>query len=195
MSQVMTKAESAITQSFIEDVSSRLTENKMVRRTLPAMGRLHIDRKLPFLCIYRRPLKRNDNGTDQLIKGEASYLIASAAPKHKAGISSLIRSILDVCSPGPGAFLIIEIWSKESPDYIIDPEEGRMAPSFRIMVPSSRLPVETIEAMEKALKQIIVSKKRSKVSTVYTNKPWPEQLPPLLTSSEIRKNNCYHGGH
>ncbi len=45
--------------------------------------------------------------------------------------------------------------------------------------------------MEKALKQIIVSKKRSKVSTVYTNKPWPEQLPSILTSSEIQKNNCY----
>ncbi len=163
----------------------------MVRRTLPGHGRLHIDRKLPFLCIYRRPLRRNDNGTDQLIKGEASYLITSAAPKYKAGISDLIRSILDVCSPGPGAFLIIEIWTRESPEYIIDPEEGRMAPSFRIKVPASRLPVETIESIEKALKQISVSKKRSKVSTDYTSKPWPEKLPALLTSAEIQKNNCY----
>lgn len=194
MSQVITKAEGTLTQSFIEEISSRLSENKMIRRTLPAHGRLHIDRKLPFICIYRRPLRRNDNGTDQLIKGEASYLIASAAPKYKSGISTLIRSILEVCSPGPGAFLMIEIWSKESPDYIVDPEEGRMAPSFRIMVPSSRLPVETIESIEKALKQIIVSKKRSKVSTVYTSKPWPEQLPPLLTASEIHKNNCYQVG-
>jgi uncharacterized protein (TIGR02421 family) len=166
----------------------------MVRRTLPALGRLHIDRKLPFLCIYRRPLRRNDKGTDQLIKGEASYLIASAAPKYKAGISSLIRSVLEVCSPGPGAFLMIEIWSKDSPDYIVDPEEGRMAPSFRILVPSSRLPVETIEAMEKGLKQISVSKKRSKVSTEYTQKPWPENLPSLLTSSDVHKNNCYQVG-
>ncbi len=101
MSQVRTIAESTITQSFLEDISDRLSENKMVRRTLPAMGRLHIDRKLPFLCIYRRPLKRKDNGTDQLIKGEASYLVASAAPKYKAGISALIRTVLEVCSPGP----------------------------------------------------------------------------------------------
>ncbi len=194
MSPVITKAESAISQGFIDDISHRLSGNNLVRRTLPAMGRLHIDRKLPFLCIYRRPLKRNDNGTDQLIKGEASYLIASAAPKYKTGISSLIKAVLDVCSPGPGAFLIIEIWSKESPDYIVDPEEGRMAPSFRIKVPSSRLPVETIEAIEKALKQISVSKKQSKVSTQYTRRPWPEGLPSLLTADEIQKNNCYMVG-
>ena len=191
MSPVMTKPESVITESFIEDVSLRLADNKLVRRTLPAQGRLHIDRKLPFLCIYRRPVRWNDKGTDQLIKGEASYLITSAAPKYKAGISTLIGSILDVCSSGPGAFLMIEIWSRDSPDYIIDPEEGRMAPSFRIMVPASRVPVETIETLEKALKQISVSKKRSKVSTVFTSKPWPEHLPALLSSSEIKKNNCY----
>lgn len=191
MSQLMTKSQNAITQSFIEDVGSRLEDNKLVRRTLPGQGRLHIDRKLPFLCIYRRPVRRNDNGTDQLVKGEASYLIASAAPKYKNGISALTRSILKVCSPGPGAFLIIEIWAKDSPEYIIDPEEGRMAPSFRIMVPASRLPVETIESIEMALKQIRVSKKRSKVTTVLTNKPWPEQLPPLLTALQIHQNNCY----
>jgi len=73
----MTKAASAITESFLEDISHRLKENKVVRRTLPAFGRLHMDRKLPFICIYRRPLRRNDNGTDQLVKGEASYLVAS----------------------------------------------------------------------------------------------------------------------
>lgn len=191
MSQAITTPEGAFTKSFIEEISSRLADNKMVRRTLPAQGRLHIDRKLPFLVVYRRPLQRNDQGTEQLVKGEASYLIASAAPKYKSGISRLTRSILEVCSPGPGAFLIIEIWSKESPEYIVDPDEGRMAPSFRIKVPASRIPVETIESLEKALKQIYVSKKRSRVSTSYSDKPWPEQLPPLLTSVELQKNNCY----
>ncbi len=191
MSQGMTKPVSVITESFLEDISSRLAENKVVRRTLPAHGRLHMDRKLPFICIYRRPLRRKDNGTDQLVKGEASYLIASAAPRYKAGISALLRSILEVRSPGPGAFLMIELWSRESPEYIIDPEVGRVAPSFRIQVPSSRVPVEAIESIEKALKQITVSRKRSRVSTVYTSKPWPEQLPPLLSSAELRKYNCY----
>ena len=187
----MTKAASAITESFLEDISHRLKENKVVRRTLPAFGRLHMDRKLPFICIYRRPLRRNDNGTDQLVKGEASYLVASAAPKYKAGISALLGSILESCAPGPGAFLLIELWARESPEYIIDPEEGRMAPSFRIKVPASRLPVEAIESIEKALKQITVSKKRSKVATDYTNRPWPEALPALLSSAELREHNCY----
>ena len=191
MSQLSLKQEGVISQSFIDEVRHRLADNKMVRRTLPAQGRLHIDRKLPFLVVYRHPIQGNDHGTDRLVKGEASYLVASASPRYKSGISRLIKAILEVFSQDQGAFLIIEIWSRESPEYIIDPDLGRIAPSFRIKVPPSRIPVETIESIENALNQINVSKKRSRVSTIYTNKPWPEQLPALLTNTEIHKNNCY----
>jgi glutathione synthase len=46
-----------------------------VRRALPGWGRLHIDRQLPFLCVYRR-LPQDDNSKfERLIMGEASYLI------------------------------------------------------------------------------------------------------------------------
>jgi len=187
----MLKAESLINEQFIDDVSSRLSEGKHVRRTLPGHGRLHIDRKLPYLCVYRRPVSVNDHGTDRLIKGEASYLIASCASRHKSGISSLVRAVTETLSEVPGAFLIIEIWSREMPVTIIDPEHGRAAPSFRLLVPPNRIPAETIESLKNALTQITVSKNKGIVETQYTNHPWPEKSAPLLSAREINKYNCF----
>jgi uncharacterized protein (TIGR02421 family) len=185
------KIESVITNEFIEDVCSRLSDNKQVRRTLPDQGRLHIDRKLPFLCVYRRPGQKRDHGTGQLVKGEASYLLAPTAPRHKTGISSLIQAVVQTLSKMPGAFLIIEIWSKASPVPIIDNEHGRTAPSFRIFVPPNRIPVKTIESLRKELMRITVSKKKGITTTVYSHRPWPEKLPPIISKKEINQYNCY----
>ncbi len=191
MTKGMVKIDSVITEEFIKEISNRLAEDMQVRRTLPGHGRLHIDRKLPFLCIYRRPVLRPDPGTDQLIKGEASYLLASSKSKYRLGYSSLTTAVVKTLSKIPGAFLIIEIWSKESPVSIIDPEFGRAAPSFQIFVPHNRIPVETIESLKNALARISVSKKKGVVTTVYTNRPWPEKLPSLLPAKDILKHNCF----
>ena len=111
MNQSIIKLEDRITEDFIEEISLRLKENRRIRRTLPAQGRLNIDRKLPFLCIYRRPHSGQDNGTEQLIKGEAAYLIVSGAPKYKTGVSRLVRAIVKNSYKDPGSFLIVEILS------------------------------------------------------------------------------------
>ncbi len=187
----MITIDSEITEEFINEVSNRLSGNMQVRRTLPDQGRLHIDRKLPYLCIYRRPVSIPDQGTDQLIKGEASYLSASSAPFHKKGISRLVRSVVETLSNAPGAFLIIEIWSSELLVPIIDPEQGRTAPSFRIFVPPNRIPVETVESLKNALARITVSKNSGVTTTVYTMHPWPEEYASLLSAREIIRYNCF----
>lgn len=187
----MISIKSDITEEFIKEVCGRLSENKQVRRTLPGQGRLHIDRKLPFLCIYRRPVNHDDRGTDRLVKGEASYLLASSSPRYKSGIYSLVKELVETLSVAPGAFLIIEIWSREHPVSIIDPEHGRTAPSFRIFVPPQRIPSETIESLKKSLTRISISKKNGTVNTYYNNQPWPEKLSPVLTARDIIKYNCF----
>lgn len=185
------KPESPVNGSFINEIIVQLSEDKQVSRTLPGNGSLHIDRKLPFLCVYRRPLTRSDSGTDQLIRGEASYLVASSASNYKPGVSSLVKSIVKTLSKVPGAFLIIEIWARESPLTILDPEKGRTAPSYRIFVPKNRIPVETLESLKNALTRITVSKNMGEAITVFSNRPWPEDLPSLLSVKDIQQYNCF----
>lgn len=191
MESTRIKPETQISGDFINEITTRLSEGKVVRRTLPYHGRLAIDRKLPFLFVFRRPVSKLDDGTEHLIKAEASYLIAPAAPRFRNGNSLIVNAVVDSLSPEAGAFLMIEIWARAAPISIIDSNNRRTAPEFRIVVPPNRIPVETIESIEKALKRITVSKNRGIVKTVYSNRPWPEKLPALLTNNELQKYNCY----
>ena len=100
-----------ITDELVDDVRARLQSGKRVRRTLPDGGRLHIDRPLPFLCIYRKPLGGGDDGTSQLLEGEASFLIASASKRSAARLSGFVSKLVGALSMQFGAFLIVEIWA------------------------------------------------------------------------------------
>ena len=103
-----------ITPSQIDEVCQRIARNLRVRRTLPGKGRLHIDRQLPFLCIYRQPPDSVDAGTERLVKGEASYLIAPGAARYRQGIANLVRQVVATLSAQFGAFLIVEVWAASS---------------------------------------------------------------------------------
>ena len=75
-----------ISESFVASACQRLKEGKPVRRKVPPWGRLHIDRPLPFLVVYRRPADREDAGTERLAVGEVSYLLASGERSCRSGV-------------------------------------------------------------------------------------------------------------
>jgi len=85
----------SFSKRFITTICKRLREGKRVRRVLPQWGRLHIDRQLPFLCVYRRP-KDEDPGTSDLVMGAASYLMASGEQRLHDGLSKLVVEIATV---------------------------------------------------------------------------------------------------
>jgi uncharacterized protein (TIGR02421 family) len=180
-----------ISDRFIEEVCHRLSENKRVRRTLPLDGRLHIDRTLPFLCVYRRPLKRPDQGTGLLVKGEAAYLVTSASPKLKPGLSALVRGIVKTLSSECKAFLILELWTGLENRGDNDNQILKLKPAFRIIMPKEQFPTKTIESLEKALKHIKIHKQKAVVELVFEKKQWPTHLTPFFSSAEANLLNCF----
>ena len=110
------------------EILHRLASNQRVRRELPFGGRLHIDRPLPFLCLYRRPDGQEDAGTGDLVKGEASFITTTAAKTANADLSRLVTRIAEAMSGQFGALLIVEIWS--APD--------RLTPTLTIWCSSWR---------------------------------------------------------
>ena len=111
------KTKYTIPDSLIIKIQDRLSNGKRVRRVLPLEGRLHIDRTLPFLIVYRRPYNYSDKGTERLVKGEASYLIISDDPRIKSSLKKLLRTIVQTLHKECKAFLIIEIYSNRNHDY------------------------------------------------------------------------------
>ena len=180
-----------ISPKLIKIIKDRLADGKMVRRTLPLEGRLHVDRTLPFLVVYRRPAKDLDNGTDRLVKGEASYLIASGKRKFEPSLTKLMKTIVETLSGECEGFLIVEIWTNNDTQEWETNPPGLTKASFRIITSDQHPPTQTVEAFENALKRIRFNRKPATVDIVYKKSRAPKGFKMLLSSADARKLNCF----
>ncbi len=183
---------SRISEGFIEAVCERLKSNKPVRRSLPTWGRVHIDRQLPFLCIYRRPPEREDPGTDRLVVGEASYLIASGEPPLQEKLSRLLRQIIKTLSGSFGSFLVVEIWAR--PDDQGPAKTPPHKPIFRILEPRTGALSATVESIERGLKRITILNEPAEIEIAPASTISPPGLPPLLDRRRSRELGCHVAG-
>lgn len=168
-----------------------MADNKSVRRSLPLNGRLHIDRPLPFICVYRHPVKAKDEGTEKLVKGEASYLTFSSSSKIQKDISSLLQNIISLIANDHSAYLIIEIWSKRTKVNNSEEDLSINNPGLKLKISKEKFHTETVEALQKGLSSIFIQRQKLNVEVVYSKRQCPENLPSLLSSSFLKKNNCF----
>jgi uncharacterized protein (TIGR02421 family) len=190
------KGGDTISVELIQTIRERLMEGKPVRRTLPFEGRLHIDRALPFLIIYRKPVDRMDEGTDRLVKGEASYLLTSANKKLQPSLRKLVRMIIDVFSEKFKSVLIIEIWSDPEFSNKLENESlfaNYAKPSVSIIT-SARPPAKTVEALENDFKRIKINKRSANVNVITSDKRTPGNLPDFISNKEAQNLNCFTVG-
>lgn len=176
-----------ISDRFIQTVCTRLAENKQVRRTLPLRGRLHIDRQLPFLCVYRRPSGDVDTGTERLVMGQAAYIVASGSSQQRESLSKLIRRIVETLTPEFGAFLLIELWAGQWKGTDVLPQH----PEFRIVTQHDRHPSRVVATLEQALTQVRIRKHISHVDVSPGRKIGPVGQPTLLSVSARDELGCY----
>ena len=176
---------SQVTPKYIHAVCDRLKQDKRVRRTLPIWGRLHIDRQLPFVCIYRRSPGREDEGTERLVLGEASYLLATGERSQHNGLSSLVRQISTTLADIFGSFLLIQIWT--GPKRFGEDAVGStaMKPEFRIFTPQREGLSSTIARFERALKRIVLFKQHADVSVFPFKHSSLPGFRPFLSNKEL----------
>lgn len=184
------KSKNEISSSLIDAACERLAKNLRVRRTLPAKGRLHIDRQLPFLCVYRQPPEHEDAGTERLVQGEASYLVAPGSSSSQKSVANLVRKVVETLSSEFGAFLIVEIWAAPEGGKANDPAVPTVLPTFTIHAPESAKMNRSVEALERRLKRMKVLKQGVEVEVVRDGNFRPPKMPPLLSKKEARDLNC-----
>ncbi len=169
-------------EEFIASVVESLKKNRWVRRKLPGWGRLHIDRRLPFLCVYRRPVDRPDPGTKSLLLGEAAYLLASGEAHRYPLLEALVREIVTVQGEAFGAFLLLEIWAEEIPR-----DESSV---FHLLAPARNAPVALLETLENNLLGVRVDDRSLQVTLDYLERRAPPGMSPLLDADTLRDANC-----
>jgi len=164
----------------IEAILERLRAGRPVDEALPDGGRLHIDRPLPFLCVYRRPADQSQPDTEALLTTQAAWLIVPAS--QDAG--DLICALADYHREAFGAYLVLEIWSGAAP-------QGELPPhAFRIVAPDHDAPARLLETMETVLLRVTIHRKTPLISVDYQTSVHPPALPPLLSAAQRARCGC-----
>ena len=179
-----------IREFFIQGILERLRQNKPVRRTLPLWGRVHVDRRLPFLFVYRKPVERPDAGTDSLVLGEASYLLASSDAQLLGGLTALVQGIVDVSLQDFGAFLLIEVWSSCETSVELE-RPGLQTPAFRLWHSGARALFPTIEAFERSLRSIRIRGVKPDVEAIVDPDAGPPGLGSCLAGPGLAKRGVH----
>jgi uncharacterized protein (TIGR02421 family) len=178
---------SLITKEFIDEAIDVLREGRKLRRKLPPRGQILIEQQLPYICVLRQRTQWDDWGTDQLIGGGSSFLLATAKKSEYDGLSSLLERIGGELTACFGTFLIIEIWS--APDVIADDQNPLGRPSFRIQHLKTQPVQSYMQILAKQLSLLKIGDLTANVKMKAVDKVAPPGLRSLI---DDEKTNNVH---
>jgi len=160
---------------FIERVRTLVLANQTVDRAMPGRGRLHVDRQLPFLFVYRHPREVEDPGTHRLIVGEASYLTGPPDRGMQKSVKALVAELAKIGVELFGGFLVVEVWAGEHA------APGVSHPDFRIHHAGLDELQSTVAAFAEELQSIKLHRRRRVVELVEGRRLGPEGRSQLIT--------------
>lgn len=172
----------------IEKIAPLLAANladEAIDELLPAVGRIHIDRRRPFLCLYRDT--EDDAGTGELLTGLAAFIIAETGASHKSLFRTLLTQILRQGADAFGKILLFEIWSRSTcKDNEALTTSGATKSTIHIYAPSHDSPCRTLDIFQRALLEQDWPEGSPEISISYGKEKHPKGIPPLISDS-LRK--------
>lgn len=157
--------------TLVETICKNISQEVPVNIELPNKGLLHIDKLLPFICIYR--FKEPDFYFSRLLKTQASYLIV----EEGIDISHLLEAIRLISSKKFENFLVFELWPHEEP-----PKD-----QFQIFCPKDKS-LETIRALSEGFSKIKSTFPKVSTNIINTQFRHPKHLAPLLDVDTSKKS-------
>ncbi len=150
-----TARKTQLSPALLDSIIDRVALGHRVRRTLPPDGRIHIDRQLPFLVVYRPPKGASDAGLQSIVSTQASYVVAPSDPAGRRFTLELVERIASLQSQAFGGFLVVEVWVKpgsDEPHYVTNDA----IPEFVVEVPRVLEGTPTVESLVKGLSRVTV---------------------------------------
>ncbi len=148
-----------------------------------------MDRALPFLCVYRERAAEQVGHTSQLVIGEAAHLIVPGTVQLHSSVCALVAGIAAVMIEKFGAFLLLEVWTAESP-VVRTGAKAVPVSTFRIIAPLLGHDDATIRQLHKALSAIPLRPPPLDVELAPDAEPSPPSLPPLVQGRAIRSSSA-----
>ncbi len=175
----MAVAGKVITNGFVEEICRRIESSKRTRRSLPVWGRVQVDRPLPVVCVYRKPVDKDDSGTADLVTTEAIYIQAPAKHSFKAGLKRLVFGMAKTLREQFGEVLIVELWAG-SPEPLPEGLGLGAVPRFRLFVPRHETLGRYLDVFEESLSRVVLQGQQAKVEMVRSSYCYPPGAGKLL---------------
>jgi uncharacterized protein (TIGR02421 family) len=165
-----------VDNALIERILRRFRTDAHVRERLPHGGVLNLDRKLPYLFVYRQSPERDDAGTHRLVLGEASYLVGLGADVDES--HDMVLALAEAATRELDSFLVLELWAgaADSTRFVVHAPTGAAA--------------ATVEVLFRGLSDMKDTDVSTTVDVVETDARHPPDLPPLLTAQECWDTGC-----
>ncbi len=173
-------------EELFDEIILALEEGNGIRKRMGELGRINIDRPLPFICLYRQPAGSDDNGTSALILGEASFLILSDKASSEETGPAFVKKLVKALADKFGAFLIVEVWAGKEDDNAFTVSTASPT-SFRIFSNDEKDHPSTVDALADALRETPL---RPKVEILGRPGFAPPGLAPLLDPVSLKKLSC-----
>ncbi len=170
-------------QPDIDDLRGKLREGQRIHRRFPGDGILHVDRALPFLCVFRLPLNSADPYTSRLVRGEAVYLCTSEGKQRHADAMALVRTLGTEAVAAFGAFLLLELWAAPEPEAEAETEadEPDVQPRFTIYTRTESDDMQaTLKQLVSGLGKLKVHQRQAEVNLRVQRKTAPPGMASLL---------------
>jgi uncharacterized protein (TIGR02421 family) len=178
-------------QKHLDTIEYTLHSGKPVKLDIPSSVLVQIDRKHPFVLVYRET--GINNGTQNLLSGESSIFILRN--KNKTSVfKSLLMEILSDFKREFGCCLLIEIWDSpsETKNNIQPLIEKKISPKIKIHCPEAFFPIGRI--FHEQLSHIKLNSLFTRVETSLGTKCRPHDTKPLLTTEQAKKNGFHYIG-
>ncbi len=143
----------------IDAIIACLSEGKSVREKLASGGHLHIDRPLPFICVYETVGDVRQAAHD-VVNSNASYLITPDIAGETALLNALGRAMIDRY----GAFLVIVVSEFERDRVLTD--DSPYLPPFEVEVRAANGGDAAMAAIADAIENVSVKYRSPVVSKI-----------------------------
>jgi uncharacterized protein (TIGR02421 family) len=169
-------------EGIIGDIEKKLAHDSGVHYQFLDYGLLHMERKLPFLIVYRPD---EDLSTDfvieNLLKNEAAYFICKV---HKyPEYQTLLKKLVKILSDEFGAFLLLELWPDNTPS-----DNAANVASFCLYGPDE-LP-DTVAPFRKNLQNMNLAGLKPEVTLDTSGIRSLPHLQPLLETGDLKRLEC-----
>ncbi len=169
-------------ESIIEDIEKKLAHDSGIHYQFLDYGLLHMERKLPFLIVYRPDEDfSKDTVIENLLKNEAAYFICKV---HKyPEYQSLLKKLVKILSDEFGAFLLLEIWPGNATS------EGAANVAGFCLYGPDELP-ETATPFLRNLENMNLAGLKPEVTFNTSGKRSLPHLQPLLETGDLKRLEC-----